>query len=442
MHIRMQSKICLSIVFVIILLTVITSCSPRHPKEDADSSSSVVVPESKDTRKGSLGELQNLRHESELKCEHNKVIEASDKILEEDKSNVVSHVSKITALLRLQKKDEANIAFEEFSKNCRDKSDNPEYLLSKANLLIELNECSRAITNFEKVIEQKPDKEIMFKAYKGMGRAFLTMGKYSESIKAFTDAIEISGADSDDEVFIGRSCAYRHLGENEKSVVDMQKAIKLSPEKGYLHLVYANYCMLMDKEEEATEALKKYRESPDFDRNCSSFDQISEKAFSRKKMYYGTLGAIQMEEGKYKEAAENYKKAMKAGSQYMSDEEQDIWLDIGLSYYILGRKGEASENAEKWRKHIINPESTEDFENMAIYEIIKGNREDALLWINKALSEEPEESSFYVTRGILNQYTNHKNEAAADFKTAVAKSNRTSQKKRAELHLNKLKNNS
>ena len=283
------------------------------------------------------------------------------------------------------------------------------------------------------------DKSIFMEAYKDMGKALLGMEKYNESAEAFTKSIELAGENPSQELLLGRSFAYMKLGEEKKAAADMKKATEISSDKGYTYLLHAGGCIMVNMEDEALKSLEEYAKlNPDINKNSVPDDSLSKELSLRKSLYYSILAEAQMETGEYKKAADNYVKAMQADPKlYITN--KDISLNLGLAYLMAGNKQKASEHADKWLKEKVITDSPEDNENIAITALIKGNRDEALSQINKALKEKPEKAGYYITRGIINQYTDHEKEAKADYEKAAEISKRKAEKTRAGKHLQMLK---
>lgn len=179
------------------------------------------------------------------------------------------------------------IAASEFSEAINQDSEESDYYLAYGDTLIMLKDYKEAINYFEQVItdkDKKENKESNKKAYYGIGISFYYMEQYNNAIEQFNNAISIEvlkdwdidileyKADSqlqaslymeakdtldtliemDDSVgdfYNKRAMVYKELGDYEKVMEDLDKAIELEPSNyGYY---FDKYFILIDLNEES-----------------------------------------------------------------------------------------------------------------------------------------------------------------------------------------------
>jgi len=415
-----------SVFLWILFLCVFASCGTHEKQEFKDNKASENISENFNIRKN-WDYIESGNYE--------KAIELSDRIIKSDKSNIDAYYNKISALLRMERKEDALNVVEEVNEKFGNTND-LNTLMTLGNIMNETGDYSHALENFKKIVDIKPDNHTMADAYKGIARAMYGMKRYQESVDMFTKAIETAGENVNEEFYTGRSSAYMRIDEEDKALEDVINAEKLAPDKGYIHLFLAHRYMMARHEKEALEELEKAKKiDPDFNKN-----DLTYFGPPRKSVYHHTKANVLMETGDYREAIDNYLEAIKV-EPALPERKQDYYIDLGLAYYIENNKEEAIINVHKWLSMNPSLKTPEDFENMATADMINGKSIEGIDKINNAIKVRPNKSRYFLIRGLIYQSMGDKHNAEEDFKEALAKSKREAEINRAEKHLKILKNN-
>jgi tetratricopeptide (TPR) repeat protein len=127
------------------------------------------------------------------------------------------------------------------------KQNNKRILRGKGIVYYQLLQYEKAIEEFKEALKinelSKLDMDILYY----MGSSLMTIGSYGEAIETYTKLFTIDGENT--VAFNNRALCYRNLGDYEKSLVDYDMAIKISPNNYGAYL--GKYLLLMESGDEA-----------------------------------------------------------------------------------------------------------------------------------------------------------------------------------------------
>lgn len=127
------------------------------------------------------------------------------------------------------------------------KQNNKRILRGKGIVYYQLLQYEKAIEEFNEALKinelSKLDMDILYY----MGSSLMTIGSYGEAIETYTKLLTIDGENT--VAFNNRALCYRNLGDYEKSLVDYDMAIKISPNNYGAYL--GKYLLLMESGDEA-----------------------------------------------------------------------------------------------------------------------------------------------------------------------------------------------
>ncbi len=100
-----------------------------------------------------------------------------------------------------------------------------EVFFSRGNAYLFKGEVDRAIADYDRAIELKPD---LAEAYNNRGNAYWNKGEVDRAIADYDRAIELKPDYA--EAYYNRGIAYRNKGEVDRAIADYDRAIELKPD--------------------------------------------------------------------------------------------------------------------------------------------------------------------------------------------------------------------
>ncbi|MEE8483905.1 MAG: tetratricopeptide repeat protein, partial [Nitrospinota bacterium] len=233
--------------------------------------------------------------------EHVKLIKAGEALIKQGQFDLALDVFKESGKLRDSARVQVNIggAYEKMGKN------------------------DKASGSYQSAAEKNP---MFLRAHVASANLHIKTGNEDAALKSLENAIKISPRNTDRQISAGK--IYLGNGDDKKAQAAFEEAVKLEPAKG---------------EEVAEELLKEGRAelAEVFFRNSLAADKGNVHIYNR-------LGIALRKQGKWFDAVEEYKKALK-----IDPKDEVICFNMGKAYIEGGKNDEAIDSFKKALK--INP---------------------------------------------------------------------------------------
>ncbi len=237
-------------------------------------------------------------------------------------------------------------------------------------------------------------------AHRGLARAHEYAGNIEEAESAFMRAIRLKPDYW--EGYNGLGWFYYRHSEYEKAIEQFNRVIEITPDnyRGYLNVGGMYYLT-----ENFDRAIAMFEHSLDLHK---SYDALS------------NLGTIYYAKGQFEQAANMYESALE-----IHDRESHLWGNLATAYYwINGKRDQAIETYQKAidlaREEMkINPNDSYLIIDLAGYEAVVGNENEARLLIEKALKLAPENSDVMFRAATTFERLGDRNEALAWIRKAI-----------------------
>ena len=240
------------------------------------------------------------------------------------------------------------------------------------------------------VTENKEKDEI---ALNNLGHQKMEIGEYKEAITYFNIAIEIDRTFA--SPYNNRGFAYLELGELEKAIQDINYSIELEEKNSYAYRNKGLYFLKLNNYKKALINLKiaqalgfeeEYEEELDaiiqeIEEILSTQNNLLDLPYKfietdpydvNNEIVINNLGYQKMEEGKFKEAIENFNKAIQIKTNFANP-----YNNRGFAYLKLGELEKAIEDIEYALK--LDPKNSYGYKNRALYFIQINKKEEALV---------------------------------------------------------------
>ncbi len=241
-------------------------------------------------------------------------------------------------------------------------------------LYTKLKDLKRAEASFEKAVELDANH---IKAQMVLGNIYQVEGDYARAIEQYEKVIKI------DPVHLAAhtrlSQVYHQLELYDKALEVNERIMEIAPEEVQSYLRSSGIYLALEKNDRAREVLEKAREAG-----------LDSSAIS------GTYGYILYEEGKFTEAAEKYRQALKKADR---ENKGRYRFNLAMALYKDEQKAAAIEILEKMlASDEKQPPEVYNFLGYAYAE--KGiNLERAVELVKKALKEDPENGAYLDSLG-------------------------------------------
>ena len=206
-----------------------------------------------------------------------------------------------------------------------------------AEVLFARGQQTAGLKELSELVAARPDLPLV---HRSLAQMYFDQKDYADAIKAYTSLIK--GIDGPPvrrhaSLFFARGAAYERLGDEAKSIADLQQALKLDPDNAVV-LNYLAY-MWVEKGEKLDQA----------------YDYIKRALKLRPDdgAIVDSLGWLFYQQGRYDLAAKYLEKAVS-----MLPEDSTINAHLGDTYAKLSRLGEAR---TQWQRALdLGPESAAD----------------------------------------------------------------------------------
>ena len=280
-------------------------------------------------------------------------------------------------------------------------------LLQLADIYSEQRNFESAISTYEKVLQQQPDRDDV---YMKIGNVYLNMMKWDEAIKAFQKAFDLNP--KNEKVYLYMGQAYEELRQFDKAAEAYSKYVSFDPEDKAEVQKRIGLCKMEIKDYEGAavafgEALKKFTQDLDLHENYAQallkakhYDEAAQKYYElaqlnpkRAEIYYNTVVRMYDEAKMPDKAIEAAQKMVEANPQ--SD---TAHYNLGYLYVRLKRFKDAIEVFKKVIE--LRPDNDYAYYNLGYcYNQIK-NYAEAIKAFQKFVELNPEEANGWFNIGI------------------------------------------
>jgi tetratricopeptide (TPR) repeat protein len=218
-------------------------------------------------------------------------------------------------------------------------SNNFEYLCRRGLCNYHIGETASSIEDLTTAYELDPDG-FAIDDYLALGRAYREEGEYRSAISTFSRGLDV-GFESIDRALLhyDRARCYRHDGDLESSLADLDEAIELHPSEPLYHYKRGEVCYLMYADDEAFESYNTALETG------LEGDYLSACLFQRGRIFIGR---------------ENFDMAIQDMTAALDCDPRlfDAYFFRGLAYLYDGEFDTARENLERYIQVGTDPEYT------------------------------------------------------------------------------------
>jgi serine/threonine-protein kinase len=278
------------------------------------------------------------------------------------------------------------------------KDDLPEVHFSLGSVYLATGKTQQAVVEMKRGLQLAPNSD---QGYLRLGNAYLEGGQSDEAIAAFKKAIDVNPYYWVLHRDLGR--AYFSVGQNEKALEELQQVTQLQPDnaEGWSNVGTA------------LERLGRYQESiPAYQKSI----QLSPTSLA-----YMNLGYVQTVLKQYPDAVTNLQKSVELGPN-----EELAYGNLADAYRYSGQKDQADQNYDKaialaFKDLQVNPQSTDDMGDLALYYAKKGDSKRALEFIQRARAIDQKDNELLYTQAIVQNLAGNSSEALQSLKEALAK---------------------
>lgn len=254
------------------------------------------------------------------------------------------------------------------------------------------NALPDAIRDYSRAIEL--DKRFAA-AYAARARVQLRLGNADAAISDYTLALEL--APGTVEYLSGRATAFSTAGKRPEAITDYSKVLSQDPENRQA-LLGRGLSYAGDNQRQLAQ---------------KDFEQALKTGPSKSGAAYLELGILKEKEGKYKEAIDNFTKAIEA-----SGKDADGYAYRGQVFSRIGDYRTAALNFTRALE--LRPDDAGDLFNRGYARIQSGNYQQAIDDLNRAVSLDPANALAFGNRGYAWQQTGNYTQAIQDYSRALS----------------------
>jgi len=259
-------------------------------------------------------------------------------------------------------------------------------------------QVARSIIELDRALELAPNSD---EGYRRLGTAYLANGRKDEALKAFRKAVELNPYYWSNYNALGR--AYLDVGDNNEALSAFRKVTELEPDNaiGYMNIGVAYF------------SEGKYNE-------CIPFFETALKLHPRADLY-SNLGTAYFFLKRYQEAVPMFEKAAE-----MNPNDQEIVGNLADAYRWSGHTDKAQSTYDKaialaYKELEVNPRKASTMVSLAVYYAKKGDSAQALQFIRRARSIDPNQIEFIYNEAEVQALANHPAEALKALRDAFQK---------------------
>ncbi len=260
----------------------------------------------------------------------------------------------------------------------------------RGNFLMVLGRIEESIKAYSDVIELNPSYS---EAYNNRGVVYADKGEYNRSIKDFNTAINLNS--NDFFAYNNRGNTYSAIGKFDKAIEDLNTAIDLKPDYSHAYNNRGNA----------------YRQKEEFEKALTDLDTAinlnTEFAGA-----YNSRGAAYHEIGDIDKAIEDFNTAIKIDPNYVSP-----YINRGRAH---GRKGNVNDAIADFNKVIeLEPDYAEAYYDRGIAYGKRHAFDQAIADYTKAIELKPDYINAYCNRGSAYLPKGKFDQAIADYTKAI-----------------------
>lgn len=276
--------------------------------------------------------------------------------------------------------------------------DLPEVHFSLGSVYLATGKTSQAIVEMKRGLQLAPNSD---QGYLRLGNAYLKSGQKDEAIASFKKAIEVNPYYWVLHRDLGR--AYFSIGENEKALAELQQVTQLQPDNAE---GWSNVGTALERMGRYQESIPAYQKSIEL---------------SPTSLAYMNLGYVQTVLKEYPQAIQNLEKAVELGPN-----EELAYGNLADAYRYSGQKDKANANYDKainlaYQDLQVNPQSTDDMGDLALYYAKKSDTKRAMEFIQRARAIDQKDNELIFTQAIVENLANNPAGAMQSLREAFSK---------------------
>ncbi len=283
----------------------------------------------------------------------------------------------------------------------------PEVHLAMGSVYLGTGRVAEAIEEMKRAVELAPSSD---DGYRRLASAYLRSGQKNEALDAYQKAIQRGPYYWNNYNALG--LAYLELGDYEKALVALQHVIELAPEISFGHEnVGAVYF-----------GQGKFKESiPYFQKAL---------AITPDPVLYSNIGTAYFYMQRYAESVPMFEKAVA-----MNPNEEFLVGNLADGYRWNGQKEESLATYDKaitlaYKELQVNPRNASAMGDLACYYAKKGDKAQAVEWLGRARSIDPNAVLLMSQAAIVHALANRPEEALKDLREAFQKGYSTQEARR------------
>lgn len=280
----------------------------------------------------------------------------------------------------------------------------PIFFVTQAANFIASNDYASAIETYNDALEIDPDNvELLY----GRGWSYILNGEAQQSIEDFTRIIELQPDNA--KSYADRAEAYGYVGGTDSMALaleDLNSAITISPEDPTLYVRRAGNYYLLDNHRASVE---------DFSRAIELDDQNVDA--------YSGRGEVYLAETNYQAAIDDFTQVMElSDSPY---ELTDAYWMRGQAHTALENYDQAIEDFSQAIMTDVTPSTEYSYPRLVSYRgraeilALRGEYDDALDDLTKAVSIDPGNSEVFAQRGEVHLLNGDPEAAVEDYTIAL-----------------------
>jgi eukaryotic-like serine/threonine-protein kinase len=257
---------------------------------------------------------------------------------------------------------------------------------------------AESIVELDRALQLAPNSD---EGYRRLGAVYLAHGRKDEAMKAFQKAVELNPYYWRNYNALGN--ARSEVGDNDEALNAFRKVTELEPDNalGYMNIGVVNFRQ------------GKYND-------CIPFFEKALKLQPRADLYTD-LGTAYFFLRRYQEAVPMFEKAVE-----MSPDDQWFVGNLADAYRWSGHDDQAQSTYDKaiglaYKELQVNPHNASVMGGLALYYAKKGDSTQALQFIRRARSIDPNSNQLIYNEAIVQALANHPEEALKPLRQAFQK---------------------
>ena len=342
-----------------------------------------------------------LRHERSTK-DVQMAIDFFDAALKKDQNFALAYTGVADASLSMYRQNKGAFWTQkalEAAKQAQQLNDElPEVHFALGSVYRVTGKAGESILELDRALELAPNSD---EGYRRLGDAYLATGRKDEALKAYRKAVELNPYYWSNYNSLGR--AYFNIGDNNESLSAFRKITELEPDNA---IGYMNIGTVYFRQGKYNECI------PYFEKALKLQPQAD---------LYSDLGTAYFFLKRYKEAVPMFEKAVE-----MNPNDQVNVGNLADAYRWSGHADKAQSTYDKaialaYKELEVNPRSASTMCSLAVYFAKKGDSTQALQFIRRARSIDPNSNQLIYNEAEIQALANRPDEAIKSLREAFQK---------------------